>query len=58
MNERIERRMTALLCEYQYALKRTMDKLKEKEEECDRLQCIILHMTKDGEEENPDAYDP
>ena len=58
MNEKIEQRMTALLVEYQTALKWTRDKLKEKEEECDRLQRIILHMTKNGEEEMPDAYDP
>ena len=58
MNEKIEQRMTALLGEYQAALKWTRDKLAEKEEECDRLQRIILHMTKNGEEENPDAYDP
>jgi hypothetical protein len=50
--------MTALLVEYQTALKWAMGKLTEKEEECDRLQRIILHMTKNGEEENPDAYDP
>jgi cysteinyl-tRNA synthetase len=58
VNEKIEQRMTALLGEYQSALKWTRDKLKEKEEECDRLQRIILHMTKSGEEEMPDAYDP
>jgi cysteinyl-tRNA synthetase len=58
VNEKIEQRMTALLGEYQSALKWTRDKLKEKEEECDRLQRIILHMTKNGEEEKPDAYDP
>lgn len=58
MNEKIEQRMTALLVEYQTALKWAMGKLTEKEEECDRLQRIILHMTKNGEEENPDAYDP
>jgi cysteinyl-tRNA synthetase len=58
VNEKIEQRMTALLGEYQSALKWTRDKLKEKEEECDRLQRIILHMTKNGEEEKPDDYDP
>lgn len=58
MDEKIEQKMKSLLGEYQYALKWTRDKLEEKEEECRRLRLIILHMTKNEEEEKPDDYDP
>lgn len=57
VNDKLEKSMTALLNEYQAALKWTRDKLEEKEEECDRLRLIILHMT-NKEGEKPDAYDP
>lgn len=56
MDEKIEQKMTALLGEYQAALKWTRDKLKEKEEECERLQFIIIHMT-ESEERKEAAYD-
>lgn len=58
VNDKLEKSMTALLNEYQAALKWTRDKLEEKEEECRRLRLIILHITKNGEEEQADAYDP
>ena len=59
MEDKLEQRFSALLREYQTALKWARDKLKEKEDENQRLKQIILYMTELKEERRENnAYDP
>lgn len=59
MEDKLEQRFSALLHEYQTALKWARDKLKEKEDENRRLKQIILCMTELKEERRENnAYDP
>lgn len=60
MEDKLEQRFSALLHEYQTALKWARDTLKEKEEENRRLKLIILRMSEVAEErkEDANAFDP
>lgn len=59
MEDKLEQRFSALLHEYQTALKWARDKLKEKEDENRRLKQIIFCMTESKEERRENnAYDP
>lgn len=59
MEDKLEQRFSALLHEYQTALKWARDKLKEKEDENRRLKQIVLCMTESKEERRENnAYDP
>lgn len=62
MDEKLEEKYRALICEYASALKRARGKLKEKEDECRRLKYIVLELTEahaeEEEEENDAVFDP